>query len=134
MEKFKLSEEKLNFSKLSEIWQNCTSKGIMVIPVVIQEKLSGEVLWIGYTNDIALKETMATNKLVLWSTSRNELWHKGKFSGAELKVLEIRVNCENNSLLYLVQKETTLGSCHQKDELGQYYSSCYHRLVTKENI
>ena len=60
------------------------------------------VLFIGYANEEALETSLRERIAVLWSTSRNELWRKGATSGDVLELAEIRVNCEQNSLLYLV--------------------------------
>jgi phosphoribosyl-AMP cyclohydrolase len=100
-----------------------------VIPVAVQDAHSGEVILIAYTNEDALREAIATRKLVLWSTSRGRLWHKGaEESGNGFKLLEIRVNCEQNSLVYLVEQEHG-GICHTKDAAGQNRASCYYRRI-----
>ena len=56
-----------------------------------------------YTNELAFRKSIETRTLVLWSTSRNELWEKGKTSGETFELIEARVNCEQNSLLYRVR-------------------------------
>jgi phosphoribosyl-AMP cyclohydrolase len=63
-----------------------------------------------------------------WSTSRNELWIKGKTSGDFLKLLEVRINCEQNSLLYLVEPAGK-GACHTKNTAGIARSGCYYRRL-----
>ena len=100
----------------------------MVIPVVVQDATSKEVLIVAYANDKAVAETFRLGEAVLYSTSRNELWHKGATSGDVLKVEEVRINCEQNSLLYLVTPKGQ-GACHTKDETGKSRSSCYYRVV-----
>ena len=92
------------------------------------EKPSKEVLIVAYANDEAVAETFRLGEAVLYSTSRNELWHKGATSGDVLKVEEVRINCEQNSLLYLVTPKGQ-GACHTKDETGKSRSSCYYRTV-----
>ena len=114
----------IDFSKLSKIGMN----GHMVIPVVVQDATSKEVLIVAYANDEAVAETFRLGEAVLYSTSRNELWHKGATSGDVLKVEEVRINCEQNSLLYLVTPKGQ-GACHTKDETGRSRSSCYYRVV-----
>jgi phosphoribosyl-AMP cyclohydrolase len=69
-----------------------------------------------------------TGIATFWSTSRNELWIKGKTSGDELKIEEVRVNCEQNSLVYIVRM-VGKGSCHVKDEAGKTRFGCYYRQV-----
>ena len=88
----------LDFKKLLKIAQ-C---GADVLPAVAQNTETGEVLILGYVNELALKTAQETGMATFWSTSRNELWIKGKTSGDFLKLEEIRVNCEQNSILYRV--------------------------------
>ena len=118
------SQLEIDFAKLSKIGMN----GHMVIPVVVQDATSKEVLIVAYANDEAVAETFRLGEAVLYSTSRNELWHKGATSGDVLKVEEVRINCEQNSLLYLVTPKGQ-GACHTKDEAGKSRSSCYYRTV-----
>tara|TARA_Y100000814_G_scaffold256292_1_gene204958 strand:- start:730 stop:1149 length:420 start_codon:yes stop_codon:yes gene_type:complete len=118
------SQLEIDFAKLSKIGMN----GHMVIPVVVQDATSREVLIVAYANDEAVAETFRLGEAVLYSTSRNELWHKGATSGDVLKVEEVRINCEQNSLLYLVTPKGQ-GACHTKDETGKSRSSCYYRTV-----
>lgn len=113
----------LDFGKLERV-----AKVGGVLPVVIQDLHSGEVLILAYANREALERSLATGKVVLWSTSRNELWEKGRTSGSELKLVEVRVNCEQNSLLYLVELLGE-GSCHTRTRDGRYRKSCYYRRI-----
>ena len=104
-----------------------------VIPVAVQDAQNKEVLLIAYTNEEALRETQHTGQLVLWSTSRNALWKKGDESGNGFAVEEIRVNCEQNSLVYLVQALGG-GMCHTKDAGGEYRSGCYYRQICGDRL
>jgi phosphoribosyl-AMP cyclohydrolase len=117
-------EFRLDFDKLGKIGR----AGQAVVPVVLQDAESGEVLFIGYANDEALRATLERRSAVLWSTSRNELWHKGATSGDVLELVEVRVNCEQNSLLYRVRRATG-GACHTKDDSGAARPGCYYRVV-----
>src|SRR5207253_10996637 len=107
--------------------------GVGVIPVAVQDLDSKEVLLIAHANqealDYALKHRIAT----FWSTSRNELWIKGQTSGNELELIEVRVNCEQNSLLYLVRPKRG-GACHTKDEQGNYRKSCFYRRIADSKL
>jgi phosphoribosyl-AMP cyclohydrolase len=67
-----------------------------------------------------------------WSTSRNELWIKGKTSGDYLEIIEVCVNCEQNSLLYRV-KPKGKGACHTKNKDGTPRSGCYYRAIKNTN-
>src|SRR5580704_8954330 len=112
----------LDFSRLAKLGE----KGQQVVPVVLQNADSREVLYIGYANEQALQETLRTQRAVLWSTSRNELWRKGETSGDVLDLVDVRVNCEQNSILYLVRPRRR-GACHTKDEQGNTRVTCYYR-------
>lgn len=114
----------LDFEKLHAIGQ----RDQHVIPVVLQNADDGEVLFVGYANALALRETLATRRAVLWSTSRNELWRKGETSGDVLDLVEVRVNCEQNSLLYRVRPRAG-GVCHTRDASGQSRRGCYYRRL-----
>ena len=65
-----------------------------VIPVAIQNADTREVILVAYTNEYTMKESFATRKLILWSTSRNKLWFKGETSGETFDLIEAYVNCE----------------------------------------
>ncbi len=115
----------LDFDKMAKI----AATGASVVPVVLQNADSGDVLFIGYANELAVRETFARRSAVLWSTSRNELWHKGATSGDTLDLVDVRVNCEQNSLLYRVRPRTG-GVCHTQDQAsGEARNTCYYRLV-----
>jgi len=114
----------LDFFKLQKV----TETKQAVVPVVLQHADSKEVLFVGYVNELALQETQKTRCAVLWSTSRNELWRKGETSGDVLDLVEIRINCEQNSLLYIVRPRKG-GVCHTKDASGQTRVGCYYRRV-----
>lgn len=115
----------LDFGKLQKIADTHQA----VVPVVLQHADTREVLFIGYANELALQETIKTKQAVLWSTSRNELWRKGATSGDMLDLVEIRVNCEQNSLLYSVRPRKG-GVCHTKDASGKTRTACYYRQLS----
>lgn len=96
-----------------------------LIPVIAQEAESGEVLLLAYMNAEALRRTLDEGLLVLWSRSRRALWRKGEQSGNTLRLVEMRVNCEGNSLLARVRLEG-IAACHEG------YRSCYYRRVRAE--
>jgi phosphoribosyl-AMP cyclohydrolase len=82
---------------------------------------------VAYTNQQALKLAVQTRTAVFWSTSRNELWEKGKTSGETFDLLEVYVNCEQNSLLYKVRPRRG-GICHTKNLKGEARNCYYRRL------
>jgi phosphoribosyl-AMP cyclohydrolase len=116
----------LDFNKLEKAVGQ--SKGI--IPVAVQNADTREVILVAYTNELAFRKTVEAKSLVLWSTSRNELWEKGKTSGETFDLVEARVNCEQNSLLYLVRPRRG-GICHTKNQQGQP-RNCYYRRLNLE--
>jgi phosphoribosyl-AMP cyclohydrolase len=117
------TELKLDFSKIAKVARICTD----VIPVAVQHVETGEVILIAYTNEVALRKAVAERTAIFWSTSRNELWEKGKTSGETFDLVEVRVNCEQNSLLYRVQPRRG-GICHTKNQAGVPRNCFYRRL------
>ena len=117
------SSLRLDFKKLRKI----ASGAADVIPAVAQDARTGEVLILGYVNELALQTALREKKATFWSTSRNELWIKGLTSGDFLELLEVRVNCEQNSILYKV-RPAGQGACHTKQD-GKARSGCYYRRL-----
>ena len=121
----------LDFGKISrvaEIAQGC-------IPVVVQDMDTKAVLLVGYTNEEAMKTAFAERALVLWSTSRGRIWRKGAASGNAYELVEAHVNCEQNSLLYLVRPKTVGGGiCHTVSPDGKPRTSCYYRKIAFETL
>lgn len=90
---------KLNFSKLNGL-----------VPAVIQDVETLEVLMLGFMNEEALKKTMACGKVTFFSRSKNRLWQKGETSGNFLNVIDIKLDCDNDSLLVLTKPQGP--TCH----------------------
>jgi phosphoribosyl-ATP pyrophosphohydrolase/phosphoribosyl-AMP cyclohydrolase len=90
-----------------------------LVPCVIQDWASGELLTLAWTNAEALARTRETGELHLWSRSRGELWHKGATSGNVQKVRAIRYDCDGDALLALV--EPAGPACHTGER------TCFHR-------
>jgi len=99
-----------------------------LIPVVTQHYLTKEVLILSFVNNEAFNETLRSGYATYYSRSRREIWKKGTTSGDFLRIEEIRVNCEQNSLLFMVVPEGK-GVCHAKKPDGMPYSSCYYRKL-----
>lgn len=95
-----------------------------IIPAVAQDHATGEVLMLAYMNDEALARTRETGKAHYWSRSRNRLWLKGETSGNFQKVIEIRIDCDGDAILLLV--EQLGGACHTG------YRSCFYRTIDGE--
>jgi phosphoribosyl-AMP cyclohydrolase len=113
----------LDFAKLAK----SVAKSPDIIPVAVQNIDTQEVILVAYVNERALKVALETRTAVFWSTSRNELWEKGKTSGETFDLIEICVNCEQNSLLYKVRPRRG-GICHTKNQKGQA-RNCFYRRV-----
>ena len=103
-----------------------------VIPVAVQNIDTKELILVAYTNEYAMKESFAKKKLILWSTSRNVLWFKGETSGETFDLVEAYVNCEQNSLLYLV-RPCRGGICHTKNKAGAP-RNCYYRKIDFDTL
>ena len=113
----------LDFAKIAKIAEKCKDS----IPVAVQHAETHEVILVAYTNELAMRKAFAERTLILWSTSRNELWEKGKTSGETFDLLEARVNCEQNSLLYIVRPRRG-AICHTKNQNGEP-RNCYYRKI-----
>src|SRR5690606_27225046 len=81
-----------------------------LIPGIVQDVLSGEVLMMAWANRESLEMTASTGDMTFWSRSRKELWRKGATSGNTMKVLELRADCDGDALLALV--EPSGPACH----------------------
>ncbi|MFC1497360.1 phosphoribosyl-AMP cyclohydrolase [Verrucomicrobiota bacterium] len=103
-----------------------------VIPVAVQNIDTGEVVLLAYTNEEAFRKSIESRSLVLWSTSRNELWEKGKTSGNTFDLIEVYVNCEQNSLLYKVRSRSG-GICHTANKQGKP-RNCFYRKLNMETL
>jgi phosphoribosyl-ATP pyrophosphohydrolase/phosphoribosyl-AMP cyclohydrolase len=89
-----------------------------LLPCVVQDWRTGEVLTVAYMNEEALARTRASGETWFWSRSRNELWHKGETSGNVQRVRELRWDCDNDTLLALV--EPAGPACHTGER------TCFH--------
>ncbi|MFB6173588.1 MAG: phosphoribosyl-AMP cyclohydrolase [Halobacteriales archaeon] len=97
-----------------------------LVPAVAQDAESGEVLMLAYADRRALERTRETGRAHYYSRSREELWEKGATSGHTQAVEEIRVDCDADALLYLVEQAG--GACHTG------HRSCFHRTVDGETV
>ncbi|MBQ7252677.1 MAG: phosphoribosyl-AMP cyclohydrolase [Kiritimatiellae bacterium] len=113
----------LDFTKLAKVAAACPD----VIPVAVQNADTKEVILLAYVNRAALDKAVETRTAVFWSTSRNELWIKGATSGETFELLHVRVNCEQNSLLYVVRPRRG-GICHTRNASGAPRDCFYREL------
>ncbi len=92
-----------------------------LLPAIAQDADSGDVLMLAYVNREALEQTRETGRAHYYSRSREELWQKGQSSGNVQHVEDIRIDCDGDTLLYLVEQEG--GACHTG------YESCFYRSL-----
>jgi phosphoribosyl-AMP cyclohydrolase / phosphoribosyl-ATP pyrophosphohydrolase len=93
-----------------------------LLPCIVQDARTGEVLTLAYMNDEALRRTRETGEMWFWSRSRNELWHKGETSGNVQRLKELRMDCDDDAILALVEPagpacHTGKRTCFHKGEL-----------------
>ena len=93
-----------------------------LVPAIIQDERTGDVLMLGFMNSESLVETQRTGEVVFFSRSRNKLWKKGESSGHVLRVRELRVDCDADALLVRVETAGP-GVCHEG------YRSCFFRKL-----
>jgi phosphoribosyl-AMP cyclohydrolase len=96
-------------------------KGNGLIPVVVQDGASKEVLMVAYANEEALEKTLSTGYAHYWSRSRKKLWMKGETSGHTQKIKRIVADCDFDTLLYMVEQKGS--ACHT----GKY--TCFQNEV-----
>jgi phosphoribosyl-AMP cyclohydrolase len=97
-----------------------------LIPVIVQDAVSREVLMMAYANDVAIRLTQETGLAHYFSRSRNKLWKKGEESGHFQKVVKILTDCDNDCLLYQVEQKGA--ACHTG------YASCFYRTLAGEVV
>jgi len=93
-----------------------------IIPVVVQDAGTLEVLMVAYMNKEAVEKTLLTGETWFWSRSRQKFWHKGETSGHVQKVVEVLFDCDRDTLL--VKVEQAGAACHEG------YYSCFHYRIT----
>ena len=97
-----------------------------LIPVIAQQQHSGEVLMLAWMNREALEETLSTQQVCYWSRSRQTLWRKGESSGNTQKLVEIRIDCDGDTLLCIVDQ---IGpACHTNR------SNCFYLCVEDDQV
>ena len=100
------------------------SKGDGIVPVVVQDIDSKEVLTLAYANKESLELTKKTGKSWFWSRSRKKLWMKGEESGNIQEVKKILVDCDYDAVIYLVKPSGP--ACHKGEDV------CFHNILKKD--
>lgn len=96
-----------------------------LVPAIIQDHRTGDVLMLGFMNSLSLEETQRSGEVVFFSRSRNKQWKKGESSGHVLKVREVRVDCDVDAILVRVEAVGP-GVCHEG------YRSCFFRTLESD--
>jgi len=97
-----------------------------LLPAVAQDADTGEVVMLAYVSEAALQQSRETGYAHYYSRSRDELWKKGATSGHTQTIEEIRIDCDGDAILYLVEQSG--GACHTG------YESCFHRTADGEVV
>ena len=92
-----------------------------LVPVITQDYRTGEVMMMAWMNHASLAETLATGRLCYWSRSRQEFWRKGDTSGHVQTLVEMRLDCDGDTILALI--EQTGAACHTGA------SNCFYRAA-----
>jgi phosphoribosyl-AMP cyclohydrolase len=91
-----------------------------LVPVIVQDAEDGQVLMLAYMNAETLQQTLATGRMTYWSRSRQEVWVKGATSGNTQDVVEARIDCDGDALLFAVHQHGG-AACHTG------HRSCFYR-------
>lgn len=97
-----------------------------LVPVVAQDAATDEVLMLAYATEAAIDRSRETGRAHYYSRSRDELWEKGATSGNTQEIEEIRVDCDGDAVLYIVEQSG--GACHTG------YESCFYRTIDGEAV
>lgn len=98
-----------------------------LLPAVVTDVASGDVLMLAYMNEEALRRTISTGQAHFWSRSREELWLKGETSGNILQVVELRTDCDQDTIWVKARISGDQVACHT----GKV--SCFYRVITEED-
>ena len=99
-------------------------KGNGLLPAIVQDHASGKVLMLAFVNPESWEKTLETGEAHYWSRTRQEIWHKGGTSGHVQKIMEIYADCDDDTLLFIVE-QVGGAACHTGHE------SCFHKKVDR---
>jgi phosphoribosyl-ATP pyrophosphohydrolase/phosphoribosyl-AMP cyclohydrolase len=97
-----MSEIKIDFAKMDGL-----------VPGIVQDAKTGQVLMVGFLNEISYRKTFETGFVTFWSRTRQKLWMKGETSGNRLRVVDASTDCDNDTLLFRVEVEGDGLVCHE---------------------
>jgi len=109
----------------AEVTEPDFDKGQGLIPAVVQDAATGEVLMVAYMNRLSWHKTLETGIATFWSRSRSTLWVKGETSGHVQKVHDIFIDCDNDTVLLKVE-QVGGAACHTG------YRSCFYRRISRD--
>ncbi len=112
---------------MSDLLKNLKFDERGLIPVVAQDYRTGEIRMVAYANEEAIRKTLETGYAHYYSRSRRKLWKKGETSGELQRVKEIRVDCDNDTLIYLIEQEKNR-ACHTGER------NCFFRNLEGEYV
>ena len=101
--------------------------GDRIVPAIVQDHLSGEILMLAYINEESWRLTLATGKAHYWSRSRKAIWQKGESSGHVQLIREILVDCDEDAVVFKVEQQGG-AACHKG------YRSCFFRRVEGDRL
>lgn len=104
-----------------DLWPALRFDADGLVPAIAQQHDTGEVLMVAWMNRAAIEETLATGRVCYWSRSRRALWRKGETSGQVQRLVELRFDCDGDTLLLLVDQRGV--ACHTGRR------SCFYRAV-----
>lgn len=104
-----------------------------LLPVVVQETSTGEILMVASVNSKALDYSIKHKKAAFWSTSRNKFWVKGETSGNSLLIDEILIDCDQDAIIYKVTLDG-VGACHTTNKKGKHRKSCFYRKLNTDSL
>ena len=97
-----MSEVKLDFGKMEGL-----------LPAIVQDAASGEVLMVGFVNETSYRKTLESGFVTFWSRTRQKLWMKGETSGNRLRVVDASTDCDQDTVLFRVEVEGDGLVCHE---------------------
>ena len=100
------------------------SKGDGLLPAIVQDWKTGNVLMLAYINQASWEKTLSTGEAHFWSRSRSELWHKGGTSGHVQRIKEIYADCDDDTVLFRVE-QVGGAACHTGHE------TCFHKKIDR---
>ena len=100
------------------------AKGNGLLPTITQDCRTGKVLMLAYSNQLSFNKTLESQEAHYWSRSRQELWHKGGTSGNVQKIKDIYVDCDNDTILFVVE-QIGGAACHTG------YETCFHKKIDR---